>query len=130
MKVTLPAPPSMNAIWRAVGGRVIKSEVYRAWIRHAGLELMAQRPKAITGPVKVEVLCVENGRRDLDGHLKAVLDLMVTHKLIDGDRCKTVREITMSWSKEVKGVEVHILAAVGMGDTESRGCHGPANHGP
>jgi Holliday junction resolvase RusA-like endonuclease len=106
MIVTLPAPPSPNAIWRAVNGRVIKSAEYRAWIQHAGMELLAQRAKPVIGPCNVRVRVQTNNRRDLDGYLKATLDLLVAHKLIDGDRCKTVREITMGWSKEIKGVEV------------------------
>jgi Holliday junction resolvase RusA-like endonuclease len=127
--VTLPNPPSPNAIWRAVNGRVIKSEEYRVWIQRAGLELMAQRARPITGPINVRILVQENGRRDLDGYAKGVLDLLVAHKLIDGDRCKTVRRIVMDWSREVEGVRVEILKGVGMGDKATEPFHSPANQG-
>jgi Holliday junction resolvase RusA-like endonuclease len=126
LKVTIPTPPSTNAIWRAVNGRVIKSAEYRAWITQAGLVLMSQRPKSVTGPCNVRVCCETNGRRDLDGYLKATLDLLVTHKLIDSDRCKTVRQITLDWSDEVKGVEVCVVKS---GDSPAVCCHGDANHG-
>jgi crossover junction endodeoxyribonuclease RusA len=110
MKITLPAPPSPNAIWRAVKGRVIRSEEYRAWIRHAGFVLISQRPTRTAGPQNVRVCVQTNMRRDLDGYLKATLDLLVTHKIIESDRCKTVRRIELEWSDDIEGVEVHVEA--------------------
>lgn len=108
MIVTLPAPPSTNAIWRAFRGRVIKSREYRAWLEQAALEIMRQRPKPVCGPVFLSIVCEENGRRDLDGYAKAIIDCLVTNKLIDGDRCKTVRRILMDWAEGVTGVSVMV----------------------
>lgn len=98
--ISLPFPPSVNALYRAVGGRSILSAGYRDWKRHAGLELMIQRPKKHAGPVSVEVaLCPpDKRRRDIDNAgFKAVLDLLVTHQIIEADDSTIVRSIKASW---------------------------------
>lgn len=97
---TLPFPPSVNALYRAVGGRSILSAGYRAWKTEAGTELMIQRPKKHAGPVSVEVaLCPpDKRRRDIDNAgFKAVLDLLVTHQIIEADDSTIVRSIKASW---------------------------------
>lgn len=98
--IRLPFPPSVNALYRAVGGRSILSEKYRRWKREAGLELISQRPAKMPGAVSVEVeLCPPNNRRrDIDNAgFKAVLDLLVTHQIIQGDDSTFVRSIKASW---------------------------------
>lgn len=115
MKLYLPPPPSPNAIWRAVSGRMIKSAEYRAWIERAGREINRQQPKAIAGPVMVQITAEENNRRDLDGYPKAILDLLCEHQLIDGDRCKTVRSIYLSWSDAIEGVQIRVTSMQLMG---------------
>lgn len=49
-KLTLPWPPSVNRIWRALGGRVILSAQARDYIKAAGNALPAGRvPPPLTG---------------------------------------------------------------------------------
>ena len=96
----LPFPPSVNALYRAVGGRSILSAAYRAWKIEAGKVLNSQRPRKFIGPVSVEVtLCPPNKRRrDIDNAgFKAVLDLLVSHQIIQGDDSTVVRSIKASW---------------------------------
>lgn len=96
----LPFPPSVNALYRAVGGRSILSAAYRAWKLEAGKVLMSQRPRKFAGQVSVEVqLCPPNKRRrDIDNAgFKAVLDLLVSHQIIQGDDSTFVRSIKASW---------------------------------
>ena len=98
--LTLPFPPSINALYRTVKGRSILSAAYRAWKAEAGAELIQQRPKKHTGPVSVEVaLCPPDKRlRDIDNAgFKAVLDLLVTHQIIEADDSTIVRSIRASW---------------------------------
>jgi crossover junction endodeoxyribonuclease RusA len=99
-RLTLPFPPSVNRLYRAVGGRSILSETYRAWRAEAGTLLMAQRPKKMTGPVSVtvELKPRDKRRRDIDNcGFKAVLDLLVTMRIIEADDNTCVREITGRW---------------------------------
>jgi Holliday junction resolvase RusA-like endonuclease len=99
---TLPMPPSTNSIWRAVKGRNIMSEEYRAWKIEAGQALNAQRPEKHSGRVHVSiVLCAgDNRRRDLDNRLKAPLDLIKAHGVIVDDDSRYVRRLTAEWADE------------------------------
>ena len=93
--IYLPFPPSVNKIWRAVGGRNIKSQPYRQWQAEAGWELARQRPEKHLGPVKVEMgfTMPDKRRRDLDNLWKAVGDLLVTHQVIQRDDCLFVKDL-------------------------------------
>jgi hypothetical protein len=51
--ITLPLPPSLNALWRSNRGRVHKSYRYAAWIK--GAELKLQRPGRVASAVNVTV---------------------------------------------------------------------------
>lgn len=86
--LTLPMPPSVNEMYanRPGKGRVL-SEVYRDWKGHAGWVLKSQKPACIGGPILI-VLSVERGssQADIDNRVKALFDLLVTHKVIDDDR--------------------------------------------
>ena len=103
----LPVPPGTNNLFAnsARGGRH-KSERYRSWIDHAGWELRAARQKPITGRVAVFMTAPEKASRDLDGYWKPILDLLVAHRLIEGDRCKFVRELHAGWWSTVDLVHV------------------------
>ena len=104
MRITLPVPPSVNAMYRNVPkvGRV-KTGAYKAWQKDAALMVGHHEP--ITGPVVVSMAIPENGRRDLDNHAKPILDFINKRGLIDSDRCKCVRGISMVWHDEP---DVHV----------------------
>lgn len=99
--ISLPWPPSINRLYRAVGGRSILSEAYRTWKRQAGLQMLAQGPRQRhEGPVSltVELCAPDKRRRDLDNvGFKAVVDLLVEHKIIEADDSRIVREIRARW---------------------------------
>lgn len=100
VRLVLPFPPSINALYRAVGGRSILSETYRTWKREAGLCVLAQRPGKMLGKVSVTVeLCApDKRRRDADNAgTKAVLDLLVAQRIVEADDSRFVREITARW---------------------------------
>lgn len=109
--VTLPFPPSVNALYRAVGGRSILSETYRRWKREAGLTLLSQRPAKVAGTVSVNVeLCApDKRRRDVDNAgAKAVLDLLVSHQIIEGDDSRFLRRISIAWVESGSPCRVEI----------------------
>ncbi len=114
VRIELPFPPSVNALYRAVGGRSILSERYRKWKAEAGTLLMSQRPAKLTGPVSILVeLCpTDKRRRDIDNAgFKAVLDLLVTMRIIEADDSRCVREITGRWVDAGEPCTVFVRAA-------------------
>lgn len=87
ISLTLPAPPSVNKLWRITKGRRVRSHVYDDWLGHAGWQLKQQRPGRLRGHV-VAVISVERGSltADIDNIAKSLFDLLVTHQVIEDDR--------------------------------------------
>lgn len=84
---SVPVPPSLNMCFSNAPGRGrVKTPVYRAWIEEAGWMLASQRPGKIQGPYQAIIRLPENTRGDIDNRAKAVLDLMVKHKITPDDR--------------------------------------------
>lgn len=96
----LPIPPSANNLFFNLSHRKgrARSPAYMSWIIEAGYHIQTARQKPLEGPVCVSLSVPENGRRDLDGYWKPVLDLLVKHRLIPDDRNKIVRELHAGWS--------------------------------
>lgn len=95
---SIPFPPSTNAIWRSVRGRVIKSDRYRLWLRDAGWIVRAQKPKQIDGPFNITIVAnrPDRRKRDLDNIAKATLDLLANCQVITNDHL--AQSITLRWS--------------------------------
>lgn len=107
----LPFPPSTNHLFPTIGKNRIASEEYVAWKRAAGWEIKSQRPHCAIGPVEVSITLEERTRRmDLDNRIKALLDLIVEHGIIEGDHNKIVRKITAQWGAVI-GAHVEISPA-------------------
>ena len=108
--INLPFPPSVNHLFATVGKRRIRSERYRQWANVAGWQLKEQRPKAIRGPVEITLRIEEktDRKRDLSNLVKAVEDLLVEHRIIDGDDHRTVRRGVQEWDDTIKGCRVAI----------------------
>jgi Holliday junction resolvase RusA-like endonuclease len=100
----LPVPPSVNNLFKNLrkGKGRARTPEYLKWIIMAGWHIQVARQSPITGPVCVFLETKDNLRRDSDGYWKALLDLLVTHRLIDSDRCATVREHHFKWNKDVE----------------------------
>jgi crossover junction endodeoxyribonuclease RusA len=110
--LTLPFPPSTNALWRHGGkGKGYRSARYVQWSRVAGLDLNIQKPGCIEGPYKLRLVLgkPDDRRRDADNFVKAVSDLLVEHRVIDDDSKAT--EISVTWSDRISGCRVHLTAA-------------------
>lgn len=96
VELSLSYPPSVNKAWRAVNGRTIKSKPYRDWEKVAKKEILAQRPKALTGAyeLELEVFLPDRRRRDIGNLEKPVSDILERAGVIEDD-CKAERiEIT------------------------------------
>ena len=78
INLTLPWPPSVNRIWRSVGGRVLLSADGRAYRQTVAVAVVEQHGSGdpLTGRLSMAIRAypVDRRRRDLDNLLKAVLD--------------------------------------------------------
>lgn len=104
--LSFPAPPSVNRFWRAFGGRVILSEVGRAWKKAA---LAAYSEKIDQNflpwgepPYAVSLTFRPDSRRaqDVDNRVKPTLDMLQALNIIANDS-----EITDLRVKKVKPVQ-------------------------
>jgi Holliday junction resolvase RusA-like endonuclease len=103
-------PPSTNNLFLNNGrrGGRIKSPGYRTWIETAGWELRIAHPVKILGPVAVRIAFGLVSRRpDVDNCLKALLDLLVAHEVIEDDA--QVVEVTARFDRCVPAGRAHIL---------------------
>lgn len=98
-ELKLPWPLSTNRLYRAVKGRSILSEDYRAWKREAALMLMAQRAPHLAGPVSVNVALVAPDKRARDGDntLKSLFDALKAYGVIEDDSNRIIRKFTVEW---------------------------------
>lgn len=110
VKLDLPMPPSVNALWRKGRSGMYRSPSYMTWINAAGTLLNTQRPGRIEGDyVLVLKLQRKNDRkRDADNFLKAVSDLLVLHGVVADD--SLAQAVTAMWSPGVVGCQVVVTA--------------------
>jgi len=108
MVIDIPVPPSTNKLFVNVPGRGrVKSSEYRKWRDTAGRSIQSQPHAKVPGRVSITIE-VRRGRGDIDNKVKAVLDLLVLHRLIDDD--KHVESVTARWS-DVDSCRVTVEAA-------------------
>lgn len=106
--IGLPIPPSSNSLFaNAKKGRV-RTKNYNAWRTEAGWMLKQQKPKPIQGPVSIAYEVEDAGRGDLDNYAKAVLDVLVSHGMIEGDGRAVVRKISMEWVPGIVGCRITV----------------------
>jgi Holliday junction resolvase RusA-like endonuclease len=86
--IDLPAPPSVNRLWRSGRRRVFRSRAYTDWIRLADAELMARRQmpkKRIDGPFAAHITLSQKVRGDVDNRIKGLLDFLQSREIIRND---------------------------------------------
>lgn len=111
--LNLDVPPSVNNLFfNLKGGKGRARTVeYMNWQLKAGWQIQVARQKPISGPVEITYRIIDAGHADLGNLEKAATDLLVKHRLIDGDDRKTVRKITMEWAPDVLGCHVVVSPA-------------------
>jgi Holliday junction resolvase RusA-like endonuclease len=108
--IALPMPPTTNNLFCGNGKLRYKSSEYKSWVRNAGNCLNAQRPPLMAGKVTILIEVEEPKtkiRQDVANREKAVTDLLVSHRVIQGDDQRFVRELVLRWA-QVEGVRVTI----------------------
>lgn len=86
--IALPLPPSTNNMFinaKNGNGRFL-SPVYKAWRKCAAKHLTLQSWDMPTPPYGVTIRVNVNHQSDIDNRTKAVLDLLVEHKVLTGDQ--------------------------------------------
>lgn len=116
--LNLPMPPSVNELYanrkpvvKGFGRR--RTEKYERWRTEAGWSLKLQKPKPVLGAVSIHIDLEDSDGRitDADGRLKAPIDLLVAHRVIEGDSKKFVRRVSAEWRKDIKGARVVVTPA-------------------
>jgi crossover junction endodeoxyribonuclease RusA len=108
----LSLPPSTNNLFATdrSSRRRFRTAEYMAWVKEASWRLAAQRPPLMAGRVSllIEVEEPRTARRtDVGNREKAVVDLLVNQRVIQGDDQRFVRELTMRWAP-VEGCRVTV----------------------
>ena len=114
IEIRLPFPPSVNGMFKNVPGRGrAPTKEYEAWKHNAGWELQAQRSRipALASPVEIRIDLDERRRGDADNRTKAVLDLLVAHRIIRSDSKKYVKRVSIGW-EVVTGCRVSIIPQI------------------
>lgn len=113
---TLPIPPSVNQMFRNVRGKGrVKTGHYEQWRGHALTSLRLQKIPHIDGSVVV-LFGVERGSlaADIDNRIKAMLDAIVTAKIITDDN--QVTAFAAAWLPQANGLaHVQIFPADRLG---------------
>lgn len=98
-RYTLPYPPSVNALFTNRRGGRSRTKAYDAWLYEAGVELLRQGARQLTGPVAVyiDAYLPDKRVRDIDNICKPCLDIATKRSLIDGDDWRTVQYVGVSY---------------------------------
>jgi hypothetical protein len=103
-------PPTTNHLFAGNGRRRYRTKEYVAWGKEAGWLLASQRPAKSTGAVSVLIevsLRESTDSWDLANREKATMDLLVEHKVIQGDNRPYVRKFAMEWA-DIDGIRVTV----------------------
>jgi Holliday junction resolvase RusA-like endonuclease len=112
-RIDLPFPPSVHGLYRGGRWKGDISPEYKAWRDHAGLLLNRQSVPSFDGPVRIFIRLVAPDRRerDSDNYVKAILDLLVAHFVIEGDGRSIVRSHYVEWADEGQPCTVIVQGA-------------------
>ena len=93
----LPFPPSVNHYWRHVGSRTLISRTGRAYRGQVLHDVQQLQLRAITGPIKLEVIATrpDRRRRDVDNLLKSLLDALDHAEVYEDD--SQIQDLRITW---------------------------------
>lgn len=93
-------PPLNNLFFNVAGKGRVKSTRYRDWERVAGAQIATQGRSCILGRFGLSLTIRRPQRRcDLDGRIKALLDLLVALGVVEDD--SFAEAIDLSWTDDV-----------------------------
>lgn len=110
----LSMPPSVNAAYANVAGKGrVKTKAYKSWTFTAGWELNASAAllaevRRVGPPYRISLGFSVDRSGDIDNRVKATLDLLVKHEVLDGDQY--VDELRIYRDYSISGCRVDIEA--------------------
>jgi len=86
--IDLPLSPSTNNLFANRPGQRgrFPTARYKTWLQAAGWDVKAAGAIKVSGEIAVTISIPHDYTSDADNRIKAVLDLLVRHELIDDDR--------------------------------------------
>lgn len=116
-QVTLPIPPSTNALFLETGNPKcprVKTPEYKAWLAVAVHKLRAAGAR-VRCPVRIQIFIVAgkgfSESRDLDNVAKPVCDSLVTAGIIPGDSVKHVKGVSIEYDEIKKRFSMAFVEA-------------------
>lgn len=114
----LPAPPSVNRIWRHTRGHVYKSKEYNDWIKLADVTCLLHRQyprdNKIIGPFEIAIYLANSIGGDGDNRIKALLDWCQSREIIANDKdCTRGSWEWVPTAEAPLGVRVHLRSLHG-----------------
>ncbi len=93
----LAFPPSVNHYWRHVGSRTMISRTGRAYRQQLVHDVQRSGLRALTGPIRIEVIATrpDRRRRDVDNLLKSLLDALDHADVYEDD--SQIHDLRISW---------------------------------
>jgi Holliday junction resolvase RusA-like endonuclease len=89
--LSLPVPPSTNALFTAISKRRIKTRAYRRWLDSAGWEIQLQKQGCMGAGFECEITLPLSTRGDIDNRVKPALDALTRFGVIRDDRdCRSL----------------------------------------
>ena len=110
--ISLPIPPTTNKLYAHTGKNRFATQAYKNWQIEAGYILNGYN-KRYTKPVKLTLVVFFKARHlsDVANREKAILDLLVKHKILIDDNWKYVQgnnQILGGFDRDKPRVEVYI----------------------
>ncbi len=105
LEIWLPAPPSVNNMYRSGRGRVFRSTGYKRWQQEADIAFLQAgglRPWRVY-PVCVEIDLFPGPQyrsRDLDNLVKPLLDFLVYREVLADDNTEHIRRVVVQFQQE------------------------------
>jgi Holliday junction resolvase RusA-like endonuclease len=98
----LPWPPTANTMFAMRGYRRFVSPKYAEWKDLVAAHLKDQRPVKMDCSVNIHISLSAPTKRkwDIDNRVKPIIDVLVTHGIIEDDHSGIVRRITVEVSND------------------------------
>ena len=102
LMLELPWPPSINHYWRRVGAKTLISREGRRFREEVVGRISQLKVKAISGPVRVQILACrpDRRRRDIDNILKSLLDALDHAGAYEDD--SQIWKLSVEWALDME----------------------------
>tara|TARA_R110002126_G_scaffold196770_7_gene344709 strand:- start:2366 stop:2782 length:417 start_codon:yes stop_codon:yes gene_type:complete len=113
IELTLPFPPSVNAIYRPSRGRIIHTQKARDYKKLCAVSIKKNRKVLVPGNVSVifNFYMPDRRKRDINNYYKMICDVLTERNIIEDDAF-ILQEIATNCGVEKPGRVEIIIAAI------------------